>query len=301
MRRATERRARPYPHAQRGVALVVVLWACTLLAILLGGYAGLARVEALQTRYQSARVRLHYLAEAGAMRAMAEISGKDGGAWVPDGRPYVLRLDEQEVHIRVEDDSGKVDLNTATPQVLQGLFQAAGLDAAAAQALAEHVRETRDAAGAFDRSEGTQRYARAGLAAGPRYAEFASPEEVQGVLGMHPALYRRIASSITVWSRREQPAPAFAQALALAALPGMDLRAAARFVALRQAADPRSLPQALPNGSPLGSLRGGNVRTIVATASGAEGLQASVTVTVRIERVRGRLGVSILRWQQGDG
>jgi len=54
---------------QQGVALLLVLWACTLLAILLGGYAALARTEGLQARYQFAQTQAHYAAEAGIMRA----------------------------------------------------------------------------------------------------------------------------------------------------------------------------------------------------------------------------------------
>lgn len=48
--------------SQRGVALLVVLWACTLLAILLGGYAAMARTEGLQARYQFEQTRAHYAA-----------------------------------------------------------------------------------------------------------------------------------------------------------------------------------------------------------------------------------------------
>ncbi|MFC4761683.1 type II secretion system minor pseudopilin [Dyella koreensis] len=285
---------------QRGVALVVVLWACTLLAILLGGYATLTRTEALQARYQAARVRLHYLAEAGVMRGMAEFAGKNGGGWIADGRPYVLRLDEADIEIRNHDDAGKVDLNTATPEVLQGLFQVAGLDATSAQALAANVQESRDAGGKVFRDEGTQRYARAGLARGPRYTEFATPEDVQGVLGMTPTLYRRIAPFITVWSRRPTPAPAFASALILATLPGVSIESAQRFVAIRQASPPQNLPKALPNGTVIGSWRGGNVRTIVATAKGADGVRVSIHATVRLEYVRGHASVGVLRWDEGD-
>ena len=57
------RRRQPTLHSrQRGVALLLVLWACTLLAILLGGYAALARTEGLQARYQFAQTQAHYAA-----------------------------------------------------------------------------------------------------------------------------------------------------------------------------------------------------------------------------------------------
>lgn len=285
-------------HREQGIALLVVLWACTLLAILLGGFATLARTEATQTRYLSARAQLRYVAEAGVMRAMAEITAKDGGRWIGDGRSYGLSIDGQRVDIRIVDELGKIDINTVDPQVLRNLFAAAGVDAADANSLADNVRESRDAAGAFNREEGARRYAQAGQAGGPRYSEFNAPDELQSVLGMTPALYRKIAPVLTVWSRRATPAPAFAPPLALAALPGMDMASARRFASIRAAVNVKMPLPVLPNGMPMGTMRGSNVRTIVASAMGTDGTVSRVSATVRIERLRGRGSVSILRWQE---
>ncbi len=286
------------PNRQQGIALLVVLWACTLLAILLGGFATLARTEATETRYLSSRAQLRYFAEAGVQRALAEITARDGGRWVGDGRPYELSIDGQRVDIRMVDELGKVDLNTADPQVLRNLFVIAGMNVVDATTLADNVRESRDAAGAFNREEGTQRYRQAGQAGGPRYSEFNAPDELQTVLGMTPALYRKVAPFITVWSRKAIPAPAFAPTAVLASLPGMDMVSASRFVAVRGAINPRMPLPVLPNGMALGTLRGSNARTIVASASGADGTVSRVSATVRIDRVRGREHVTILRWQE---
>ena len=62
---------------QRGVALLLVLWACTLLAILLGGDAALARTEALQARFEFSQAQAHYAAEAGLMQAVLRLAGSD--------------------------------------------------------------------------------------------------------------------------------------------------------------------------------------------------------------------------------
>jgi len=285
-------------HRQRGIALLVVLWACTLLAILLGGFATLARTEATQTRYLATRAQLRYLTEAGVSRALAEITAKNGGGWVGDGRAYGLSIDGQRVDIRIVDDLGKVDINAADPAVLRNLFVAAGLDAAEASTLADNVRESRDASGAFNREEGTQRYAQAGLTQGPRYSDFSMPDEIQSVLGMTPSLYRTIAPLLTVWSHRQLPAPAFAPTLALASLPGMDPASAQRFASLRASMNTRMPPPVLPNGMPMGPTRGGVVRTIVASASSPDGTVSRISATIRIERLPGRGSYSVLRWQE---
>ena len=108
---------------QRGVALLIVLWGCTLLAIMLGGFAALARTEGLQARYQFAQTRAHYAAEAGMVRAIEGLQTTDPDArWIADGRPYVFTFDDARVNITVVDEDGKVDLNAASDQVLTGLF-----------------------------------------------------------------------------------------------------------------------------------------------------------------------------------
>ena len=288
---------------QRGMALLVVLWACTLLAILLGGFATLARTESIQTRYLSSRVQLRYLAEAGVMRALAECASHNSGRWVGDGRPYTLHIDNHDVDIRIQDELGKVDLNAADPPSLQRLFVAAGESQATAVQLAANILESRAPSGVKSRVEqGADPGAAAGLSSGPRYREFETPEQLQMVPGVTPALYRKVAAAITVWSGRPQPAPALAPPLALASLPDMDMTRAQRYVAQRVLASTRTRPPVLPNGQAPGAWRGGLVRTVVATAADRGGNKAQVSVTFRLTAEPGGTGYSVLRWQEdGEG
>src|SRR5690606_38412679 len=86
---AMKRRVRQSPQRQRGVALLLVLWACTMLAILLGGYAALARTEGLLARYQFAGTQAHYAAEAGLMHAVYALQDpRPKQHWVGYGRTY---------------------------------------------------------------------------------------------------------------------------------------------------------------------------------------------------------------------
>jgi general secretion pathway protein K len=101
---------------QRGVALLLVLWACTLLAILLGGYAALARTEGLQTRYQFAQTQAHYAAEAGIMRAFYGLQDPvNKNRWIGDGRIYTFAFDHADIKVSAIGESGKVDLNARPP------------------------------------------------------------------------------------------------------------------------------------------------------------------------------------------
>lgn len=284
--------ALPNASSQRGVALLLVLWACTLLAILLGGYAALARTEGLQARYQFAGTQAHYAAEAGLMRAIYGLQDPlVRQRWVGDGRPYAFTYDHASVVVRAIDEDGKVDLNTATPDVLQGLFRAAGLRPQQAGELARNIVDWRSPPGPAD-EPGSLRdeYAAAGRDYGPRRGPFVTVEEVQMVLGMTPALYRQLAPVLTIWSGSPSPNPNTAPPLALQAIPGITPQqlAAIRAARAKNANDP-SL-----------ALNNGTTHSIEAVATLADGTSAVLRATVRM--LPGLAGVkpyAVLRWQEG--
>ena len=276
-------------HAQRGVALLLVLWACTLLAIMLGGYAMTARTEGLQARYQFAQTQAHYAAEAGLSRAIYGLQDtRLAERWLADGRPYTFRFDGFTVRVSAVDEGGKVDLNSASPLVLQGLFRAAGLRPDAAQKMAAAVVDWRG----FDvsRQVGLDVYAANGYK--PRHAPFLSIEELQQVAGMTPALYREIAGAITIWSGRESPDPNTAQPLALAAIPGMTPERAAQVLAARKNTRPGVAGLFAGNGV---------THSIRAEATMADGTRAVLLATVRLQGVRpGAQPYAVLHWREGD-
>ncbi|HWU76108.1 MAG TPA: type II secretion system protein GspK [Rhodanobacter sp.] len=287
------RRGLPNRASQRGVALLLVLWACTLLAILLGGYAALARTEGLQARYQFAQTQAHYAAEAGLMRAIYGLQDPQvKQRWIGDGRAYTFRYDGARVVIHATDEGGKVDLNTATPEVLQNLFQAAGQPPAQAEQLATHVVDWRNPPTIASQGDAQRAaYAAAGLSYGPRNGPFASIGEAQLVLGMTPALYRRIEPVLTIWSGNTSPNPNTASTLALQAIPGMTAAQLQQILAVRQhnANDPSM------------ALNNGTTHSIQSEATLADGTRAVLRATVRMQA--GLIGIqpyAVLRWREGD-
>lgn len=287
------RHAMPARQRQRGVALLVVLWACTLLAVLLGGYAVMARTEALQARYAFAQTRAHYAAEAGMARAIYALEDPQPALrWIADGRPYTFSYGDSTVQVEVIDEGGKVDLNAASPQVLAGLFVAAGMPVRDAAALADRVVAWRSFSTVVGPDPADAAYASAGLDYRPRHGPFASIEELRMVLGMPPAVYRAVASQVTLWSGREAPDPNTAPPLALRALPGMDAAQLAQNARARAARDPASAMASV----------GGVTHSIRSQATLADGTTAVLRTTVRLRGVgAGVQPYAVLRWQEGDG
>jgi general secretion pathway protein K len=288
MRRLLTRRA-----SQRGVALLLVLWACTLLAILLGGYAALARTEGLQARYEFAQAQAHYAAEAGLMRAVYELQDPVmKQRWIGDGRIYSFRYDNATVNVAATGEGGKVDLNAASPDVLQGLFRAAGMEPVQAQALAGHVVDWRNPVG-IEGEAGKQRaaYVAAGRDYGPRNGPFASIEELQMVLGMTPATYRLVAPVVTIWSGNASPDPNTAPPLALVAIPGMtpQQQSAIQAARLKNANDPSLV------------LNNGTTHSIRSEATLADGTRAELSATIRLQAGQtGAQPYTVLHWQEGS-
>lgn len=287
---------------QRGVALILVLWACALMAIVLGGFAVLARSEGLQTRYQYAHTRARYAAEAGLARAVLALRATDPKQrWVADGRPYTFRFAGAAITVKVTAEDGKLDLNTATPQVLEHFLRASGVKRDKAHDLAAAIADWRDADHTV-RPGGAEagRYRRTGHGYGPRNGPFASIEELQLVLGMNARLYVKLAPRITIWSGRNLPNPAHAPVSVLAALPGMDKNAARRYVDVRHDTDPtRGLP-ALPTGMNVTAGGDGSTHSMVSTARLADGTQAVLHATIRRRdnRPDGAPYV-VLQWREG--
>jgi len=129
---------------QRGVAFVLVLWVIAMLSILLGSFALVARTENLQSRHLFDTTQARYAAEAGLNLAIYELRKADPmQRWIADGRPYRFGYGDAEIEIAIQDDSGKIDINTAmnNGDLLTNLFVTHGVPLDQAQALADAVKD----------------------------------------------------------------------------------------------------------------------------------------------------------------
>ncbi|KAF1008183.1 MAG: hypothetical protein GAK28_01162 [Luteibacter sp.] len=277
---------------QRGVALLIVLWGCTLLAIMLGGFAALARTEGLQARYQFSQAQAHYAAEAGLVRAVAGLQSPDiDSRWIADGRVYSFVFDNAKVSVTITDEDGKIDLNAASDDVLTGLFKAVGLPDDRAKHLSAAIQDWRRPGDAASPNGAKKaQYDAAGLGYGPRNGPFATVEEGRMVLGMDQELWTKIAPVLTIWSGRERPNTEHAPPLALAAIPGLGSAGVQAILSQRAQA----------NGA---AVSGGNgvTHTIRTEAILEDGTRSSLTSTIRLRGIRsGNQPYAILRWREGD-
>jgi general secretion pathway protein K len=290
----------------RGAALLFAMWAIALLAALLAGIALSARSEGEAARNAYAQARARYAAEAGIARAVDALRDPDPARrWVPDGRSYRFEFDDARVQVNINDTSGQVDLNAATPEVLKNLFLAAGADDPGAQALTDAVQDWRDSDDIpHPNGAEAETYRRAGLAWLPRNGPFRSSDELARVYGMTDALYRKLADAVTVYSGRNFPDESYAGPLAMAASRCGDLGAAARVVAARRARPPLQgniPPQAIQGAGapqiPVAGM-GGLTQEIRAVAVLPDGTRSVQEAILRLTTISGGLRpYTVLGWR----
>ena len=195
------------PNRETGVALVLVLWVLTLLGIIATSFSKSMRTETELARQLTLSAQARALAEAGIYRGILDLLRfrRDPQAkWQANGTVYkIIKLGRGEIRIAIQDEAGRVDLNTAQKPVIEGLLRGVGVDDQARAAISDAIIDWRDPdnlrqlQGAEDED-----YQAAGRSYGAKDGSFSCVEELQQVLGMTPALYRKLAPLLTVHSHR---------------------------------------------------------------------------------------------------
>ncbi len=286
---------------QRGIALIVVLWVLVLLTIVVGIYAVLARTETLQARFLFDVTEARYAAEAGIHRAAFEMRNPDlETRWVPDGRPHYIEFGDAIVEIRITDESGRIDINRADPELLIELFISHGVDELEAWHLSDAIEDWRDGDD-IPRLYGAEidDYLAAGYPYGPANQDFQSVDELQQVMGMTWELFQQIEGLLTVHSRSSQVNPAFAPAEVLAAMPDMTIDDARAFIEERFQYHPSDQAALImPNGQVVSLQGGGGTFSVYSRATLENGAWTAIEATIRPgTNIRGQ-PFRVLRWRE---
>jgi general secretion pathway protein K len=219
--------------------------------------------------------------------------------WSADGSVHAWDEEGARIAVSAVDESGKIDLNAVPDALLSSLLQTAGqVDADTAARLVDVIGDWKDADD-FRRPNGAEaaEYKAAGLPYTPANAAFETVADLQRVLGMTPALFARIAGSLTVYSGAPGINPQFASRTVLMALPVATDAIVDTYLAQRAAA--LAAGQPLPVLPLAGAGAPVNVWRMRAEVTAPDGV---VFVRETVMRLSGdpRHPVTVLAWQEGE-
>ncbi|MFK8068603.1 MAG: general secretion pathway protein GspK [Gammaproteobacteria bacterium] len=289
-----------HKNEQKGIALVIVLWMLALLSIIALAYSGMTRSENQLTSNVARSAKARAIAEAGLWTAVHDLlRAPNDRRFSPDGTVVVLPIENKyKALVSSQDESGKVDLNKASLELLLGMIKSTELDHEQSLHLVEAILDWRDKDN-LQRVNGAETavYEELDLPYGAKNGTFNSVEELMLVKGMTEEIFDQIKSGLTVHSMQARVRLSASPEGVLRGLPGMDESLVADMIAGRSN-DATAIISVIPDITrPYIFASGrGNIFTIVSNAK-VEDVIAKLKVTLILKKT-GNKPITILDWKE---
>ena len=194
-------RARRAPTGARGMALIAVLWVIALLTLLASTVVTLSVTHRRTAQRYAEAVQADLTADSAIRIVLLRLispAGRESGFQV--GQTQSISLFGSSVEVRIERESGRVDLNTADPALLFALFAANGWKENDARFMVARITAWKDADDVTEEGGAEARqYREANLSYGPRNAPFETVDELRQVLGSE-RIGDELFNSLTVFT-----------------------------------------------------------------------------------------------------
>jgi len=289
----------------RGVALLLVLWALVLLGTLALGFSWSMRTEAMAARNGIDETRAYFQARTGVSRAVALLASLPADNVL--AAPVAGEDGDASYEVRIESESGKVDVNLVSEEVLLGILKKGGLPEEEAEGVRDAILDWRDGDD-ISRPRGAEGAEYGGMTepVAPRNGKIRGIGELMHVKGVtrefHDAFLSRV---FTAHGNSTQLNVLRAPEFVLRSLPGVSAEAADRIVAGRREEPPISAADLAPmvgegllTAQGLALLSGrssSSVYTIIATGRAGNDVIRVVRCLVEVSG-SGEKGVKMLGW-----
>jgi general secretion pathway protein K len=184
---------------QRGFALLIVLWTVGFLALLGTQIVAAGRSDTQLATNLKQQAVLRAAADGAIANVMFHMLAAPDPRFQADGATREARIGQTPVLVRVENESDRINLNTASGVLLRALIAQMGVAPAMADQVAATILDWRTSSGrARPNGAKAPEYRAAGLTYGPPGTPFQSVDELADVLGVTPNLFERLAPHLTV-------------------------------------------------------------------------------------------------------
>lgn len=290
--------------AQRGFALLLVIWVLALLALLAAGVAADTSSETVIARNRLDIASAREATDSGVSLAILGLLDPDPTKRLPvDGRNIDFRIGNRTVSVSIADESGKIDINTAPSELIAGIADELGIEASDRNALLTGIAARRKS---FADAVGSNGLLTPPLLSGGGDADpgglasqaFADTSEISSLPGLSHDAAARLLPYLTVYSQRPTINPLTATRETLLAVPGISPEEVDFYLAARYQTDQTGFEKPALSGvdryvgvTPL--------RAVTITARARTGTASFAREAVVL--VSGNLSLRpyrILRWQQ---
>jgi general secretion pathway protein K len=145
--------------AEKGIALLMVLWVLTILMVLVLSFSYMTRTETYATLSFKEGTEKKLLAEAGIERGILELFYRNANknqaitllgyeVWKIDDTSYKDKMGEGEYSVRIIDESGKIDINVMTDansDILRNLLKNLGVQEEEVNTIVDSILDWKDA------------------------------------------------------------------------------------------------------------------------------------------------------------
>ncbi len=183
--------------ASRGFVLITVLWMSGLLAAFAISVTTSIRSHALYARNAMSSELAEGIADGLVRLTALQLATGDGGIPADGSWRACSWGNAARAWVAVQDQSGLVDLNTASVPLMTALLEGLGLGREQAARMTSDMRDYRDADGAADLG-GSEPAVYPGRSFGPKNAPFEALEELDQIPDMTPGLLLALRQFTTV-------------------------------------------------------------------------------------------------------
>jgi general secretion pathway protein K len=144
------------------------------------------------------------LAEAGVIFAQLNLLTLDKEQrWQANGHIHPIRFNNADIRIKIQSESGKIDINKADAKLLAGMMAQTEVEAIQQQAIVNAILDWRDKDDLI-RIDGAEKatYDAADLPYHPRNKPFQTTEELRLVFGVTAKIFEQLKTMITVYSKQ---------------------------------------------------------------------------------------------------
>ncbi|MEF3366959.1 type II secretion system protein GspK [Methylocystis sp. 9N] len=188
-----------------GFALLAVIWGVGVISLLVLSFMKTGRLR-LQTAHNIASAtQANYIADGVINLAMLTLVAEKNANVAPPrnapayaGAPHYCVYEGAAIAVAIEDEAGKVDLNAASPELLEMTLAGLGVEARAAKSLAQAIVAFRTPAALLGKQD---RPPPSDKPFAPKQAPFETVLELDQVDGVNPALFRDLTPFVTTHSR----------------------------------------------------------------------------------------------------